>query len=352
MQVKEDLVSLVRDAVRQLTHASVTPDTDHGTTAGVKVSTADGQTYLLQLLSAGEGWPSDLRRALTEIAEDEWPRHVVVVARSFSPGALDLLEERDANWIDREGHVRLVVPPGLLVYRESPPDRPRSLPPTFKWSRSAVELAEYILGLPVDQPLKTGSLAKATAWSPGRVSTILQAFDSLEWTEPGGAKSGPGAWRRLVNPGAMLDSWAAHIGQQPPRRRLAHHVTKDLLRFTETELRTSLGWDDERTWALTTWAGLELVAPFATAIPVIHIYLTADRFRSVLDQIMRTSGLREVDEGARFEFWEADFPLRTQPGQQSQTPVVATPRMYADLLALGARGADAAQHLRETKLDF
>lgn len=352
MQVKDDLVSLVEDALKELAHISVTPDTHHATTTSVKVSTADGHTYQLELLWAGEGWPSDLRRALTQVPEGDWPRNVAVVARSLSPGALDLLEARDANWLDQEGRARLVVPPGLLVYRDTPPDGVASRPPAFKWSRSAAQLAEYILDLPVDQPLKTGDLAEATAWSPGRVSTVLQAFDSLEWTAPKGARSGPGAWRRLVNPGAMLDSWAANIGQETHKKRLAHVATRNLLRFTENELRTNLGWDDKRTWALTTWAGLELVAPFATAIPAIHIYLASDRFRSEIDQIMRDGGLREVDEGARFEFWEADFPLLTQQGQPSLTPVVATPRLYADLLALSARGADAAQHLRETRLDF
>ncbi|CAN5871195.1 hypothetical protein BH23ACT5_BH23ACT5_06760 [soil metagenome] len=352
MQVKDDLLRVVQDAVEGLARVSVTRGMDNGMTASVSLATADGHTYQLEVLWAGEGWPSDLRRILAHVPTGEWPRHVAVVARNLSPGALGLLEERDANWIDQDGHVRLVVPPGLLVYRERLPVRPPSPPPTFKWSRSAVRLAEYMLGLPLDQPLKTGELAEDTGWSPGRVSTVLQAFDSLEWTESKGAKSGPGAWRRLINAGAMLDSWAAYAGDETHRRRLAHHNTRDLLRFTETELRTNLGRDDDRTWALTTWSGLELAAPFATAVPVIHIYLSADRFRSEVDQIMRSSGLREVDEGARFEFWEAEFPLRTQPGQPSRTPVVATPRLYADLLVLGARGADAAQHLRETKLDF
>lgn len=352
MSVKEDLVSLVAEAVRELAHVSVTGDTEQRSTTSAKVTTADGQTYQLELLWAGEGWPSDLRRILAQVPEGDWPRNRAVIARSLSPGALNLLEKRDANWIDQEGHVRLIVPPGLLVYRDTRPETPPSLPPAFKWSRSAVQIAEYILSLPTDQPLKTGDLAEATEWSPGRVSTVLQAFDGLEWTEPKGAKSGPSAWRHLINPGAMLDSWAAHVGQESHRKRLAHHATRDLLKFTETELRTNLGWDEARTWALTTWAGLELVAPFVTTVPAVHIYLATHRFRSDLDEIIQRSGLREVEEGARFEFWEADFPLLIQQGQPSLTPVVATPRLYADLLALGARGADAAQHVRETRLDF
>lgn len=342
---------MARSALGELTDVRLDRNPDIGNTMSLIVTTAGEQTYRLELLWAGEGWPSDLRRVLAQTPEGDWPRHLVVVARSLSPGALGLLKERDANWIDQTGQVRLVVPPGLLVYRGALPVRSETSRPTFRWSRSAIQLAEYILDQPPDHPLTTGHLAEVTGWSPARVSTVLQAFDALEWTEPRGAKSGPRAWRGLANPGAMIDSWAAHVGRQTHRKRLAHHATRHLLRLTETELSANLGKDD-RTWALTTWAGLELVAPFVTTIPVIHIYLAADRFRLEVDQIMRSSGLREVDEGARFEFWEADFPLRTQTGESSPTPVVATPRLYADLLALGARGADAAQHLRETKLDF
>lgn len=352
MQVKDILDSALSDVLEDWADITIISDEGSDRAADVAVTTTDGQTHLIELKWIGQGWPSDVRRFLGQIPQAEWPRRLVAVARDLSPGALQLLKERNANWIDQAGRVRLVMPPGLFVYREAVHTKPESQTPSFRWSPSAVQLAEYILDQPLDQPLRTGDLAEGTDWSPGRVSTVLKTFDALEWTEPKGAKSGPGAWRRLVNPGAMLDSWAAHVGRQAHRKRLAHHATRDLLRFTETELRTNLSWDDDRTWALTTWAGLELVAPFVTAVPVVHIYLAADRFRSEVAQIIQGSGLREVDEGARFEFWEADFPLLIQQGQPSLTPVVATPRLYADLLALGARGADAAQHLRETRLDF
>lgn len=352
MTVKDAVDSVLAPLLADWADVTIVPNQGGARAAVVTVTTADGKKYAIELKWAGQGWPSDVRRVLDQQSHSEWPRHLVVVARNLSPGALQLLSEHNANWMDQAGQVRLMVPPGLFVYRESRDSKPKSRTLRFEWSRSAVQLAEYILDLPRDQPLRTGDLAEATDWSPGRVSTVLGAFDALDWTEPKGAKSGPGAWRRLTNPGGMLDSWAAHVGNQPRRKRLAHHPTTSLLRFTETELARFLGEADSRAWGLTTWAGLELVAPFATAIPVVHIYLTSDGFRSDLDGAIRKSGLREVDEGARFEFWEADSPLLTQPGQPAATPVVATPRLYADLLALGARGADAAQHLRETKFDF
>ncbi|MDQ3646581.1 MAG: type IV toxin-antitoxin system AbiEi family antitoxin [Actinomycetota bacterium] len=199
--------------------------------------------------------------------------------------------------------------------------------------------------------LRTGELAKEIPWTEGAVSQALSTFDSQGWTVGHGGKSGRGTWRELANPAAMLDSWAAHVGSVERPKRLGHRAVKDLLRFAETELRDALGWE-ERTWALTTWAGLEVIAPFVTVVPVVHVYVSTERFVSELDGVLRDAGLRDVEEGARVEFWEADFPLITQPGQPSQIPVASTPRLYADLLALGGRGADAAQHLRETRLGF
>lgn len=255
----------------------------------------------------------------------------------------------------------MVVPPGLLIVREPRSEATEGPPQEFRWSPSAVQVAEVVLseGLTSSattapgpgQKLRTGELADKTTWSPGQISNVLSSFDSLRWTVRHGGKSGRGTWRELANPSAMLDSWAAHLGSDHRPKRLAHRAVRDLLRFAETELREALGWD-ERTWALTTWAGLEVIAPFVTVVPVVHVYVSGERFATEIDEILARAGLREVDEGARVEFWEAGFPLVTQPGQPSQIPVASAPRLHADLLALGGRGADAAQHLRETRFGF
>lgn len=311
---------------------------------------SSGHSYRLEALWAGEGWPSDVRQALARVPEDRWPRHRVVMARKLSPGALVLLRERDANWVDEVGQARMVVPPGLLIVREPRSEATEGPPQEFRWSPSAVQVAEVVLSEGLTK-LRTGELADKTHRSPGQISNVLSSFDSLRWTVRHGGKSGRGTWRELANPSAMLDSWAAHLGSDHRPKRLAHRAVRDLLRFAETELREALGWN-ERTWALTTWAGLEVIAPFVTVVPVVHVYVSGERFATEIDEILARAGLREVDEGARVEFWEAGFPLVTQPGGPSQIPVASAPRLYADLLALGGRGADAAQHLRETKFGF
>ncbi|MGH9896930.1 MAG: type IV toxin-antitoxin system AbiEi family antitoxin, partial [bacterium] len=309
-----------------------------------------GKSYRLDALWAGEGWPGDVRQILAP-QKGSWPRHQVVMARRLSPGALSLLQERDANWADEAGQTRLVVPPGLLIVREPDLEGTPS-PKGFRWSPSAIHLAEVALAtFNHSRELRTGELADETTWSPGQVSNVMRAFDSLGWTVRHGGKSGRRTWRELSNPGAMLDSWARQVGTREWHKLLGHHATRDLMRFAEMTLRDALGWDDA-TWALTTWAGLEAVAPFVSVVPVVQVYVSAERFAGGLGDVFRSADLREVEDGARVEFWEADFRLVTQQGLTTKIPVASTPRLYADLFALGGRGTDAAQHLRETKLDF
>ena len=101
-------------------------------------------------------------------------------------------------------------------------------------------------------------------------------------------------------------------------------------------------------WALSGWAGLEIAAPFVTRVPVIHVAVEA---KALLDgrlrDAMRATRLREVDEGARVEFRALSPFVLSLAMAQRALPVVSAPRLYADLRALGGRGEEAADHVRE-----
>lgn len=311
---------------------------------------AIGQRYEFNAVWVGHGWPSEVREALNR-SEGAPPISVVYTARRFSPGAISILKSRNANYADESGQARIVVPPGLVVVRESARQVEPETPQSVRWSRSSIQIAELVVHEGLTE-LHTGKLADRTEWSPAQVSKVLKMFDELGWTEQRGGKAGRGAHRELVAPGPLLDSWSEHVTQERRHKELGHRTTKDLLRFAQMELADHLG-RDRGDWALTTWAGLELTAPFATTVPILHIYVSKARFDMEIGEVMRISGIRKVDEGARIEFWEADFPLIVQSGEPpAGVPVASTPRLYADLLALGGRAADAAQHLRETKLGF
>lgn len=349
MGVKEGSIAALAAALRDLDGAEIKKVDEQGGQTRIVLGAAD-QSYEFNAIWVGHGWPSEVREALkrSEVASST---AVVHTARRFSPGAISILKNHNANWADESGQARIVVPPSLFIVRESAPEAKVEAPQTVRWSRSAIHIAELALHEGLAE-LHTGKLADRINWSASQVSKVLKMFDELGWTEQRGGKSGRATRRELVAPGALLESWSEYIGNQRRRKVLGHRTTKDLLRFAQMELADRLG-RDRADWALTTWAGLELTAPFATAVPVLHIYLSKNRFNMEIDEVMRTSGIRRVDEGARIEFWEADFPLIVQSGQPpAGVSVASTPRLYADLVALGGRGADAAQHLRETKLGF
>jgi hypothetical protein len=305
------------------------------------------------LLWAGEGWPADVEEAIAA-APDLWPRDLVVVARDFSPGALRILQERDANWVDEAGDVRIVGPSRMFIVRlqgrANRTERAKETRP-LTWSPSAEALAEAILSNP-NQAIVNTDLAKVTDFSPPQISRTLAQFDKRDWTRKTGDERGRGARRVVKDRDGMLRSWAAHVAGEPRSAIQAHATIKDPFVFLDRSLRPAL--EDIGFWALSGWAALELEAPYASQVPVLHLYVPRARFDDGrLEAMLRESDLRLVEDGGRVIFWPAEpATLRLRKLSKSRRlPVVSAPRLYADLLALGGRGVDAAEHVRETLFD-
>jgi hypothetical protein len=316
--------------------------------ADLVVRTRDDRLIEIEVKWAGEGWPQDVRRVVASVGE-QWPENAVLLARSLSPGAIDWLRERGANWADEVGRARIVGPGGLVVIRESaqPPDKPSS-PRPFSWSKSAIAIAEVILARE-DRPLRVVELAEASDWSPAQAAKVLKAFDYQGWTVKHGASRGPGAQRRLVEADGLLAAWSAAVADSPRPIRLAHRATKDVMALLHNDLIPAL----ERTmdWAVSGWAGLELAAPFATATSSLHIYVADTAFAAPLSDAIEEAGLHEVDEGGRVTFWAADARIFAFSRQVEGIPVVSAPRLFADLSSFAGRGGDAADHVKEELID-
>ena len=317
------------------------------TRAEPSIRTRDGRSIAVDVKWAGEGWPQDVRRAASEVP-DPWPREVVVLARQLSPGAIDWLRERDANWADEAGQARILGPDGLIVIRE-----PARLPSgrsqrSFRWSPSALTVAEAILSRP-DGPLRAAGLAHTSGWSVPQVANVLKAFDARDWTVKRGSARGPRAHRELIDADALLAEWSSGVAQASRRTRIAHRATRDMLALLREHVAPAL--DRALGWALSGWGALELVAPFATTTPSLHVYVAEDDFAGPLSDAVDRAGLREVDEGGRVIFWASDARTLAFATQREGIPVVSSPRLFADLTALGGRGQDAAGHVKELLID-
>lgn len=312
------------------------------------IRTRSGQAIAIEVKWAGEGWPQDVRRVASAI-DDRWPENVVLLARHLSPGAIEWLRERGANWADEAGQVRILGPGDLIVVRE--PARPHldeKASQGFAWSKSAIVIAESILARE-DRPLRIAELADESGWSVAQVGKVLKAFDSREWTAKRGSARGRAAHRELVDADGMLAAWAAAVADSPRPTRVAHRTTKDMMALLRDDLGPAL--DRNVRWAVSGWAGLELATPFATITPSLHVYIADTDFSGPLSAAIEEAGLREVDEGGRVSFWAADPRVLGLDRRIRGFPVVSAPRLFADLSSFGGRGGDAADHVKEQLID-
>lgn len=319
-----------------------------GSGADLVIRTRDGRTIAIEAKWAGEGWPQDVRRAAAEVPE-RWPAGLVLLAHRLSPGAIEWLRGRGANWADEAGQARIIGPDGLIVIREPAPLPPKDGPPrAFMWSRSAIAIGEAILARE-DRPLRVAELADESDWSVAQVGKVLKAFDDRGWTAKRGTARGRGAHRELVDADAMLASWSAALADAPRPTRVAHRATKDVMALLRAEVAPAL--ETRVRWALSGWAGLELAAPFATTTPGLQLYIADTDFAGPLSNAIEAAGLREVDEGGRVTFWAADARVFNFAQRVGDVPLVSAPRLFADLSSLRGRGGDAADHVKEQLID-
>jgi hypothetical protein len=301
------------------------------------------RSYRLHALWAGAGWPADVDRATRHLGE-KWPPGLVVVARSLSAGSRETLDRRGASWVDGSGDAHIVAR-DLLVMREAK-QQPGVDRRAFSWSASAVSIAEALLNRSSPYGVRATELAMITGWSTPQISQVLGAFDAEGWTTKWGPQRGPGASREVADGARMLDAWAKEVSSVEPERRLAERIFSDPMQFLVDELAPVLDKHGIG-WAVTGWAAAERLAPFATAVPTLQMYIEERAFRGPLTLVMQDIPVREVESGGRIEFRSADSHLLKLATRRNGIPLATAPRVFADLQALGGRGEDAAMHLRE-----
>src|SRR5712692_877204 len=226
------------------------------------IVSAGGVDHRLELVWSGEGWPADVEEVLADVPAP-WPRQLVVVGRRFSTGALDQLRERDANWVDETGRAHIEGPAGLLVIRDAEHKTDKVVPASFRWSASSVDIAELLLTQPSEK-INAVEIADRLGWSHAQTTSVLRRFDKEGWTAKIGTGRGPAGVRTLAAAASLLDAWAAHVGGEEHERILAHRVLRDPMTFLRDELAPALS--ESMPWAASGWAGLEVAAPFLTAV--------------------------------------------------------------------------------------
>ena len=304
------------------------------------------ERYQLRPVWAGEGYPSDVHRAIGGHHTSSDAEVLVIAARRLSRGGRRVAEEHGAGWVDLDGNARIMAPPGLLVLREAPPAAAAA--PPRGWTRSALHIAEYVLArrLVTGEDVVPSVSEFGLDWSPSQIGKVLAFFDEQRWTVKGQASRGPTARRRLADPGGLLSAWAARFAGRIPEAQGYSVATRDVDDLA-AGLDTMLA---PRTWCVTGWLALDHYAPYATGVPILDVYVDEDAFATTLQSVER-GDWRPVQRGARVRLIRAERHVLTlaSPGA---VPLASPIRVYGDLLAIGGRGEDAAAHLREVAIGF
>lgn len=304
---------------------------------------------------AGSGLPRDVTRCIDTFDARE---PAILTAKRLTPNSVQMLTERGLNFADLSGHARIILPGrGVVIVRDEPHPRPSqtiataaeqdvALPITARgghsWPPAALAVAEWIL---VERRVGgIDEMADALRLSHGRVSQILATFDALALTTRTGGRRGRSVVREAVRD-KILIPWGHACAQRDRPTLHAHTTERHPLRIAQS---LKPGLDEIGDWAVTGWVAASLLAPFVTQVPTLQLYLPAESVRAMNSAALRRLNLTKVDEPARVTIWAADgYALQSasQPSVAS-IPLCHPVRVYSDLLRIGGRAHDAADHLR------
>ncbi|MCW2244765.1 hypothetical protein M2352_000356 [Azospirillum fermentarium] len=132
----------------------------------------------------------------------------VVVAETLSPGARDALRAERVGYFDASGSLFLAAK-GLYLRIDRPAlkTQSRTLNNLFTGQRAQVLHAVWLTGR---EWFGVHDIAARAGVSPATASETLTALERRTWVEARGA--GPSKERRLTDPRALLDGWAAYQG--------------------------------------------------------------------------------------------------------------------------------------------
>lgn len=310
------------------------------------VTRAGGQPLTLYPFAAGRGRPYEVERAL---AMSEDLPHVVFVGIDFTPGAMRLLEQHRANYVDRRRvHIHLTDPEFFVHVEEVGAlgqDAPERSLPSLAGATGAVVLS--LLEAPGAEHKVTviAGQARVSAATAQKVLFGLEA-DGLLMV----AGRGPNKVRTLTDPSALLDRYAADAAAD---RRLAVRcrvLGDDPLKIVAAAVE-GLG-SAAVPYCVTGTVAALLEAPALTTVSRPELWVHGPRTPEYL--------LRAVDgiaseEGGNLLMWRATStgPMaQCRYGENPHLRLASRFRVYADLLANPQRGREQAEVYRERIIGF
>jgi hypothetical protein len=264
----------------------------------------------------------------------------VLVTPKMSEGAKAAASDAGIGWVEETGAAEIALP-FLVVSRSAVakfPTKPK------RWRSSHLGVAEALL----EGVRPTVSAVAAATGLSASTATAALAFLSSEGLLDADAARGRKSARQLRDPGALLDSYATAVERFLPAEEiqvgiLAKDPMRDIARIGEA-------WSGNHVaWAATSAVAAAAIAPFATQVAPLVVYVNADTY----PQLVSVADLADLSpiRGGRLTL--RPFPTKATAKLctwQDGLWIVPWARCYADLVTTGVRGEDIATNLREMKL--
>ncbi len=321
-------------------------DPDHRREVDLLVEVkSNGRPQKLVCEFRGNGQPRIVRAAIDQlrycVAALDKGAYGVVIAPYLSPAAQELCRDENVGFLDFEGNCRLVFD-GVFIER-AVPLRPVTERREVKsiFAPKSAQILRLLLRDP-KRPWKVAELAEQAGVSFGHVSNVRHALIDREWAHSD--REG----LILTNPDALLDSWRAAY-DKPPGRQLLFYTT---LHGRALQQRLPHVFEEANRKGeamLASFSAAQWLAPYARTST--SYFYANDKALSVLRERLELSTPARGENVIVLEI-EDEGLFRDAIEPSPHVRCTSAVQTYLDLSVAGERGREAADHLREDKLNW
>jgi hypothetical protein len=310
-----------------------------------------GSTSLTLLVETRKAvYPRDVHQVLWRLKSlgcrgDSSTLVPVLAAGSLSPGAMELLRTEGIGYFDSGGSLYLPAA-SVYVYIDRPLLKAQASTMRSLYTGRRAQAIHALL-VQREQWLGVKGLAAISHVSPATASEVLTELEKFDWIDTRG--QGPSKERRLRDPRALLDAWAAQViaGRAPVQRR---YFVPGVKAEALVDRAASAFEARNASYAISHEAAAQRYAPYLSHVGQVRCRLLAS---PAADDALADLGARVVNDGANLAVIEVksegDLLFRERAGNAW----LASPiHVYLDLLKGEGRAKEMAEHLRKERICY